>query len=257
MIFTQIFLVLVSIFYLFNIITIKTILPGIFIFYWIPKCVVIDLIELLYPKIFMRNLYSKYVALTFNNVPHESHESHESHEEIIKILDQNLMKGTFFIVSDNINEKNIKIFVDAVKNGHQLANHGKTNTVHYLKNKRDLAKEILDCDIKIREIYTLAGTSLPEYMFYRPGYGLFGPQMLEIVKNLGYKLAMGSVYPNDTIIINPTINYHYLINHIERGDIIIMHDRKWTSKMLPDLLEWMKWNQIESITLDKLFANRF
>lgn len=79
--------------------------------------------------------------------------------------------------------------------------------------------------------------------------------MLRIVEAAGYKLALGSVYPSDPIVFSNYLNYLYLIAHIEPGDVIILHDRRWTPPMLDRLLPWMKAYGYESVTLETLSAS--
>ena len=217
------FLPLIMLWY-FNIIGWKIITLITIFCYWIPKWFFIDnIISVFFPLVLTRgrspiNHNHKQISLTFDDMPYG-----ESSQDIIKLLDKHKMIGTFFIISDYINSTNKQILVDAVKSGHQLGNHGKTNSMHLLSF--DLEKEIVTCDNIIKEIYREANVELPKKMMYRPGCGLFSIGMLKLVDKLNYKLALGSVYPNDPIIRSSLINYYYLINHIEIDDVVILHDR--------------------------------
>ena len=235
-----------AILYMANVISLNTIVIFILLVYWLPKFIFINTLERLCPSVLTRNVHSQSVALTFDDMPYGSHET------IISTLDKHNMKGTFFIISGDITEANINIFVNAVKSGHQLANHGKTNSMHFLKDKNELTKEIMHCDTMIKDIYKIASIPLPSKMLYRPGCGVFGPEMLKLVTDLGYQLALGSTYPNDPMIRSSWINYWYIVNHIEKGDIVIMHDRSWTPDMLDNLLIWMNWQEMKSVTVEKL-----
>ena len=216
----------------------------IIIIYWLPKFLFIALLERLYPDVVTRLNNTGAICLTFDDLPDGNH------KEIINILDQYEMKATFFVISSQINYDNINDFVEAVRNGHQLGNHGDTNSAHYFKSKDELETEIIKCDFVIKRIYELAEVPLPTTMCYRPGCGLFGGQMLDITKKLGYKLALGSVYPNDPVIRNGIINYYYLKMHIQADDIVILHDRAWTVAVLERLLPWLQANHLTSITLN-------
>lgn len=199
--------------------------------YWLPKWFFISLLaERLYPNIIVRNnsvaneFIRKVIALTFDDVPYGDH------ARIIKLLDKYNMKGTFFVISGDIRNPETRDYipnrrlreesgiqsetygclVDAVKKGHQLGNHGKTDSMHALKSNKSLEEEIVHCDGLIKQVYKSAEINLPTNMVYRPGCGAFTSSMLKIVERLGYKLALGSVYPNDPIIISSLINYYYL-----------------------------------------------
>ena len=146
----------------------------------------------------------------------------------------------------------MEILINAVKNGHQLGNHGNTNSMHLLKSAEGLHREIDVCDTMIREIYKRAGVMIPKTMVYRPGCGLFSRKMIQIVEDKGYRLALGSVYPNDPIMISSTVNYYYLISHLCDGDIVILHDRSWTVPLLKRFLPYLRNNNYCSATIDLL-----
>ena len=217
-----------------------------FIIYWLPKCIFVKLLELIYPQVITRFNVQNQIALTFDDMPDGYH------EKIIELLNFHSQKATFFIISGQVNTKNIGIFVEAVKSGHQLGNHGATNSAHFFKNRVALTKEIRECDELIKKIYNMANVPLPKTMVYRPGCGLFGPEMIKIAQEFGYKIALGSVYPNDTIVRNSTINYMYLLCHISPGDVVILHDRKWTPRTLMKLLGSSRWCGWHSVTLDTM-----
>ena len=217
--------------------------------YWMPKFLLYNTIESIYPEIQTRvkdlSVTDKQVALTFDDLPYGSH------IDLINTLDKYNIKATFFVISGDFYDRSA--FVAAVKNGHQLGNHGKVNQIHALLSVTELEHEFDHCDQLIKSIYSEADVPLPKRMVYRPGSGLPTTSMLEMVKEKNYTLSLGSVYPSDPIVPSGLVNYYYVINHIENGDVIILHDRRWTSPMLELLLPWMKQNNYLSVTLDELF----
>lgn len=253
----------------------------ILITYWLPKCIFVQSLNTFFPEILSNvplnmpsNSTKNMIALTFDDIPYESDTSSfkkiiglndnisyesdtSSFKNIISILDSYNMKGTFFVVSGDVNDVSRKILVDIVKNGHQLGNHGKQNTMHYTLNYNKLKEEIKSCDELIVSIYKEANVKLPNKMLYRPGCGLFHRSMLDLCKQMNYTLTLGSVYPNDPIIRFPLINYYYLKYHIEKNDIVILHDRKWTSLMLTMLLQYMKENNFFSVTVQDLLLQSY
>jgi peptidoglycan/xylan/chitin deacetylase (PgdA/CDA1 family) len=229
--------------------------------YWIPKFIIIKTLNKLYPDILTHRdyscsfgSYSKPISLTFDDVPYEG--GFENTNKIVKILDKYKMKGTFFVISDYVKtQKHRNLLVQMVKSGHQLGNHGKTNSMHALLSREKLIVEMDTCDRLIREIYSEANrTWLLNTMVYRPGCGLFHKGMIELCKEKNYRLALGSVYPNDPIVQSSMINYYYLINHIEAGDIVILHDRAWTPDLLEKLMTYLVENKFRSVTLDIQFG---
>jgi peptidoglycan-N-acetylglucosamine deacetylase len=226
--------------------------------YWKPKCITIKALHTFYPEILSHNPtpsainLEKKLSLTFDDAPYNGTSSLRN---IVDILDKTKMKGTFFVISKQINDESRKLLIEMVKNGHQLGNHGSNNIMHYRLLTESLREEINSCDKTIKSIYDEAGISYPTKMLYRPGCGAFHRDMLNLCKELNYTLTLGSVYPNDPIIRSSYINYHYLKNHIEPGDIVILHDRDWTHDTLKLLLEDMKYNKIKSVTVEELLSS--
>ena len=53
------------------------------------------------------------------------------------------MKSTLFIISDYVKTKEDRnILVSAIRGGHQLGNHGRTNSMHALLKPTNLSNEI-------------------------------------------------------------------------------------------------------------------
>ena len=75
-----------------------------------------------------------------------------------------------------------------------------------------------------------------------------------MTKELNYIVTLGTVYPNDPIFLIPWWNYWYLRLHIAGGDIVILHDRMWTPKMLDNLLPWLDHVNIRSVPLVQFIA---
>ena len=131
------------------------------------------------------------------------------------------------------------MLIEAVQNGHELGNHGYYDHAHALISEDDLIKEIDHTDCIIRSIYRKAKINLPNQLYFRPGSGFITFSMERIIKSLSYKIALGSVYPHDTLITNYLINCWYLINRIKSGDIVILHDRPNTQKVLQKVLPYL------------------
>ncbi len=227
-----------------------------FSFYWLPKCFFVKLLNHSYPDVVTHSNNNiednviKNVALTFDDVPYHGT---TNLEKIVTILDKYNMKGTFFVISDYASDDNTKkMLISMVKNGHQLANHGKSNSMHLILPHNVLKDEISNCDHLIKEIYFSAKIDLPSKMFYRPGCGAFNQRVIDLAQSHNYKLALGSVYPNDPVIRSSWINYYYIISHIEENDVVIMHDRKWTPFMLEKLLEFMQKKSFKSVSMTDL-----
>jgi peptidoglycan/xylan/chitin deacetylase (PgdA/CDA1 family) len=192
---------------------------------------------LLFPEILLRK-QNKNIYLTFDDVPYNKH----TFTNILNELAKYNIRATFFVIGSYITPNNCDMLVNAVKQGHALGNHGFFDhniVTHALMSEDDLIKEINNTDYAIRSIYRKASINLPDQLYFRPGSMLLTRSILRIVKSLSYKIALGSVYPYDSYITNPIINFRYLINHIKGGDIVILHDRPNTQELLKKVLPYL------------------
>jgi peptidoglycan/xylan/chitin deacetylase (PgdA/CDA1 family) len=216
--------------------------------YWLPKFFFVRLLEYLYPLVITRNVASKSIYLTFDDTPY----TFDSFKKILDILNNHNIKATFFIIGNLITSESEDLLITAIQSGHLLANHGLTDSMHLLHEHASLENEIFQCDQLIKDLYVKAGVNFPVNRFYRPGCGLFNSQMLKSANSFGLKTALGSVYPNDPVVRSSYLNYLYLKAHIGYGDVVIVHDRPWTPMMLDHLIPWIKSNDLECETLDKI-----
>ncbi len=244
----------------FKIIDWKLSLCCIFTIYWIPKSPILMTLNYLYPQVLTHGSQPKFdnknemkqIALTFDDVPYHGT---KNLIQIVDLLDEYKMKGTFFVISDFVNNEETKqLLINMVKNGHELGNHGKRDIMHFALTDDSLKEEISSCDKLIRDIYHSANVKIPDQMLYRPGCGAFNQRIIDLAKNSGYSLILGSVYPNDPMVRFSYINYLYLIYHIEHNDIVITHDRAWTPSMLKRLLNYMDSNKFVSVTVETLLT---
>lgn len=262
-------------FYRWGIINLYHIILILLILYWLPKSIFVNFLNYFCPSVFTHKPNTqKKIAMTFDDVPYGSHEG------IVRLLDRFKMKASFFIISDYLGsgamdlmrEYNVDYMSETgkliketlilqrmdklsemVQKGHQICNHGKSNSMHALKTTTGLAHEIDTCDQYIQKIYELAKTPLPKKKFYRPGCGLFTPITTKYCQENDYCLTLGSVYPNDPIFCIPYLNFLYIKWHIQSGDVVILHDRPWTPQMLRYLLPWLEKEGYKCVTLDELF----
>lgn len=237
--------------------------------YWIPKFIVKSINYILPEVIFNSYLYtkkkspstyqssssfqlisqyvdvSKKIALTIDDAPRESM------ERILDILDKFNIKVTFFVVKNQVTPLNEHLLLRALRSGHQLCNHGSTDSVHALKIKEVFDSEISLCDNFLKILHHSNSIKMPQTKFYRPGCGMISPTILEYCRENDYKIVLGNVYPHDSLFRSSTINYYYITSRIQQGDIVIIHDRSWTPDLLEKLLKWIIKNDFECVTLDQ------
>ena len=187
------------------------------------------------------------VCLTIDDVPYDV--SADTFSKILDALKNHGAKATFFVISSLVNEENKPLLVKSVQDGHHLANHGRSNRMHARLSSNDLIAEIEDCERLIGEIYGLAGMEAPSVKYYRPGSGFVSKAILDYCSEKDYRIALGSNYPSDPQIWSGFVIRNYVLHRLQRNDIIILHDRKWTADALDGLLGEIKKRDYDVVSL--------
>lgn len=185
----------------------------------------------------------KVIALTFDDGPWPS-----STDKVLDILKKNNIKGTFFVVGQNV-----KNYPDLTKrvvtDGHTIANHTWHHWYHHM-NPQVAAYEVANTtDI----IYQTTGvkTSL-----FRPPGGNMRNGVAAYAKSNKYAVIMWSSDSMD--YSRPGVPR--LINNIFReakpGGIVLMHDgggdRSHTVKALPEIISKFRKQGYEFVTVPEL-----
>jgi peptidoglycan/xylan/chitin deacetylase (PgdA/CDA1 family) len=104
-----------------------------------------------------------------------------------------------------------------------------------------LEEQIRDVERMIDDAYSLAHVDGEPTRYFRPGSGFFSTRMRGIVRELGYRLVLGDVYPHDPQIPYWRVNAAHVLSMLKPGGIIICHDRRsWTVPMLRKVVPEMK-----------------
>lgn len=193
----------------------------------------------------------KEIVLTIDDVPYGSE------DRIIKILNKYNVKGNFFFISDFLTGETKENMISLIKDGHEVYNHGSTDSMHFKYERNMLYKEIDQCSNTLFNLYNESNVTMPEQVkkYYRPGSGFVNREMLRLVKDQDMKIVLGSVYPHDPQVPIPFINYNYIKYKIEPGDIIILHDRSWTIPLLEKLVPYLIKEGFTFISLSNI--NKF
>lgn len=183
----------------------------------------------------------KKVALTLNCAWNDS-----DIDQILKTLEENQCKVTFFMVGDWIEK-----FPEAVKKvdqaGCEIASHSNThphvNNLSYEEN----IKEIEESNKKI-EALTGKTTKL-----YRPPYGEYNNTVIKAASDKGYYPIQWSLDTLDYTGLTETQMWDRLKNKIGPGDIILMHNgTKHTADSLDGLIKNIKQLGYKIVTVSEL-----
>ncbi|BAC14057.1 oligosaccharide deacetylase [Oceanobacillus iheyensis HTE831] len=181
----------------------------------------------------------KIVALTFDDGPHPDYTP-----EILDILEQYNMKGTFYVMGAHARKYPGLVF-RAFLEGHEIGNHTFTHngSITYLNDELTKTNEIIE---KITGKYPAT---------FRPVGGNYNETVISIAKKKGQKVAMWA-WDQDTRdwddVDSKTIA-NQVIGNLSPGDIILFHDaggdRTPTIEALPIILRFFKEEGYEGITV--------
>lgn len=187
-----------------------------------------------------RNDGRKVAYLTFDDGPSVNTTS------ILRILDENKIKATFFIIGQNA-ERNADLVKREAADGHTIGNHTYSHEISYRESPQNFMKDVDRCNVVLRNIL---GDTYNSKLMRFPG-GSFGhrldPFKAEVTKN-GYTYVDWNDETGDAEAYNPTVPV--LMNNLRRytgaeSVVVLMHDataKKNTVQALPQVIQYLKDN---------------
>lgn len=150
------------------------------------------------------------VALTLDDGPDP-----ETTPDILRVLRRYGARATFFVVGDRARD-NDELLERIVAEGHELGNH-------MLRDRRTRFLGRDEMERSMRETHRIL-SGHGQVRWFRPGGGFYDGATLEAADDLGYRTALGSVYPFDTALPFPALLARFVLNGARPGDIIVLHD---------------------------------
>ncbi|NJR14686.1 MAG: polysaccharide deacetylase family protein [Calothrix sp. CSU_2_0] len=189
------------------------------------------------------NQNDKIIALTFDDGPWPKYT-----EQILDILKENNIKGTFFVIGKNM--KNFpKIGQRIVTDGHAIANHTWHHWYHRL-NPKAAAYEI---DATEEIIYKTTGVRTN---LFRPPGGILGNGPAAYAKSKKYSVIMWSADSHDYKRPPTPRLLSNVMRNSKPGGIVLMHDgggvRDSTVKALPAMIDKFRNSGYRFVTMPEM-----
>jgi len=189
----------------------------------------------------------KYVALTFDDGPHES-----LTREILDILDENDVKATFFPIGKNVNE-HPDVMKAVIDRGHEVGNHTYSHANVSKLSPDKLREEITKTESLLRELGA-------DPTLFRPPGGAYSRSALDTVDEMGYKYILWSWRLDTRDWSSPPADQ--VINTVKQnvsdGSIILFHDyvakQSPTPSALRELIPYLKAEGYTFVTVSELIA---
>lgn len=188
---------------------------------------------------------SKLIALTIDDAPSEQT------GDILQVLQEYNATATFFVIGSQVAGREA-ILQEILLGGHELGNHAMYDEPSRGLSEALLESQISDVQTWIDDAYHAIGRKVPSH-YFRPGSGFFNSKMRTLVKQLGYRLVLGSIYPHDPQIQYAWVNARHISSMARGGGIIICHDRRrWTAPMLRKVLPKLQKRGYRVVTISRL-----
>ncbi|KAF1973182.1 chitooligosaccharide deacetylase [Bimuria novae-zelandiae CBS 107.79] len=199
-----------------------------------PPSLLIQYFQTRWPDVlFHADVKEKVIALTIDDAP-----SYYT-DQILELLKENDAKATFFVIGGQVagREAPLQKLVEA---GMELGNHAMHDEASRSLSDTELQMQMQQVESMIDKAYLDANLAKPA-RYFRPGSGFFSGHMRKLMKEMGYRLVLGDIYPHDPQISYWRINARHILSMLKPGGIVICHDRRsWTVPMLAKVLPEMK-----------------
>jgi len=168
------------------------------------------------------------------------------------ILDELKAHGahaTFFLVSHSLpgNEALIARILDE---GHEIGNHMTEDEVTVRLDDQALSAKFNEAADALEAVAPIR--------WFRPGSGRYDDRVLALTRARGYRIALASVAPLDTVISSPRTMAGFIDWMVEPGSVVVLHDVQErghrTVATLERVLPTMAEQDIRVLTLSALDA---
>lgn len=183
----------------------------------------------------------KRVAITFDDGPHRVYT-----EELLDGLKERNVVATFFVIGINIVEN--ETLVQRMKDeGHLIGNHTYSHVELSELESGKQEEEILRTNQIIKEI---TGEDV-EYI--RPPFGCYDREQATEGMLEGMFVTLWDIDPRDWCVMDKNQVVQSVVNSVEDGDIILLHDIFATSvEAALEIIDILQEQGYEFVTVDKL-----
>ena len=178
---------------------------------------------------------------------------------ILDYLNETSQRATFFVIGRNLKSPPLrKLAIRALEDGHDLGNHSYTHPSISTLSPNRIEQEIVKTHKCIEEVERDAGVSKRvRSLFFRFPFGHIGrPSVyaaaMEILYKLGYHVAWWDLDTSDWRMQTASYTGSQVVaslRTVRPRDVVLLHERELTARILPSLLEVLKSRNLVSATM--------
>ncbi|SDH48177.1 polysaccharide deacetylase family protein [Alteribacillus bidgolensis] len=167
------------------------------------------------------------VILTFDDGPSRKLEA------ILDVLKEKQVQAVFFWNSRLLYPQ--RPWQRVVQEGHKIGSHAHNHKNLTTLTKSEQYKQIKTSVEKIQEMTGL------DVQWFRPPFGQYNEETMEILRELCLTPVMWEISSYDwENKSSPEVIVTNVVEHIQEGSIILLHELKQTLKVLPDLIDQIR-----------------
>ncbi len=183
------------------------------------------------------------IALTFDDGPDAQYT-----EQLLKILEQNDAKATFFVVGSNV-ERHPEIVKKTLRQGHEIANHTYSHANLTKLNVDEINDQVNRTNKLIKE-----ATDGYQPKLVRPPGGAVNAKVIQTIEE---PLILWTIDTNDWKTHNARQTINTVLTGVTDGAIVLMHDiHKETIDAAKTLIPKLVEKGYNLVTVSELFENQ-
>lgn len=203
------------------------------------------------------------VALTIDDGPDDINKNEpKTTQLILNVLSKYDAHATFFLIGSRITPDSQSLVTEIVSQGNEVGNHLWQDKPSINISLKEFESELIRTEEKILEALPSQGKAVP-LRWLRPGGGMANQPMIKVAQDHSYQVALGSIWPYDTLIPSSQFAAQQILRNVRPGAIIILHDHgeqgEWgrrTDKTLAQVLPELQRRGFKVVTLSELMAKQ-
>ena len=194
------------------------------------------------------------IALTLDDGPSANPQVTAS---ILDVLAAHQAQATFFLIGDRLPDSDREL-ARLVPAGHEVGNHLSVDRPAVGLGPQAFERDLVEAGRVLVEV-AAGGGDTERLRWLRPGSGFCSAPQHGIARDRGYRLALGSIWPLDTLPIPPALSVRMILARLHPGGILVLHDRgpadrrgQRTARILERLLPQLQARGYRVVTLSEL-----
>lgn len=168
---------------------------------------------------------------------------------ILSELRRHGARATFFLIGERIDGQD-ELVRRLVAEGHELGNHFTRDRPSIRLSAADLVRDLENTHQKLAPHGAVR--------WARPGGGWYSRSMIAAMSRLGYRCALGSVYPYDATLPSVAFSRWHILRNARPGSILVLHDGggrgRRTARVLSEVLPELTRRGYRVVSLSELVA---